>query len=134
MNLEQFYEAVPEGFHDSEIVKIEQDFGRREVRLLMNLCWAGPDAPRDTPEMRQAWVTFQSVRQFIVEPPSSSNAYLDDVLQITNNGVADTEFRAAHASLYVDIPDDGVAGWLYVNRLAGMIYWAASDILLEFLD
>jgi hypothetical protein len=133
MNFAEFHEVVPEGFHDAEVLRIEQDFAGRTIRLLVNFWWRGPDDPPDKPDQKLGWITLTGIERWVWTFYSVYKNSWGDSLQI-DGGEAGAKILGHHAAIYEGLEDRYLKGWFYIRDWNAIVCWAAADIAVEFVS
>ncbi|HEY3927639.1 MAG TPA: hypothetical protein VGL89_04630 [Candidatus Koribacter sp.] len=130
MNFEELDELLPAGLHDTEVLRVEEHFQERRVRMLVEFWWPTGE---EIEGWKRAWLTLEGIQRWVWEFCSVYEDSWGGPLSI-DGGKADPELLEKHADIYRDLEGELLKGWMFVSNWNAYLYWAGTSISVEFTD
>ena len=136
MTLEEISDSLPNGFHDTQIKKINLDYANREARLDLEI-WIGTDSStkgEDPDTYRAAQLILSQLLFCVIEPPDPNYSYQEGKPLWVDAGSSPYTQISTSIRLPEPLPEGAFIHWFFVNNWNAFIQVAAKNARLEFLD
>lgn len=129
MTIDEISDTLPNGLHDSYVLRISIDYVAGEVTFLIEVDLTSPDKQVDVAE-RRGELKLTGMLYCVIEPPSYSlakeYAFAEDKLWLAADSSDFSELKEC-PKLPEPIPDGGFRHWFYDNNHNSFIYVAAMN-------
>lgn len=135
MTIEEISHTLPNGFHDSNLVRLEVDYGESRGVLTFDIDLSTIET--DSGKMRRAQLILHDLLYVAIEPPCLSQSK-------TQLHIADKQWISADSSNFKELKEPpklpnpiaevGFAHWFYSSTDNNFIYVAAKDASFSWLD
>lgn len=135
MTFEELTDTLPNGFHDSELLRFQMDYLTRRL-VLEVVVWIGDmDNKTEKETYRPARVTVENVAYLVIEPPDpreppdSSYPWLEPGSITFDTGEGQP---SQSASILPTAPEGTTVTWMYLYDFNRFLLFAAGDATLEW--
>lgn len=136
MTIKEIQHSLPNGFHDSELNKIEIDYVKREIKLHIDVNISDYGKTTES-EFRKGLLTVTGFHYCAIDPPSSSYPYkkaegqwMDNFYQVSNS--PDEKFVLE--KLPDNLPENTFVIRSFIFDWNSYLYLAATDAHFEWLS
>jgi hypothetical protein len=136
VTIDEINDGLPNGFHDSHVLRIGIDYAAGEVTFLIDVDLTLPRVKVDVPT-RRGELKLTGMLYCVIEPPrcSLSKEYLfsEDNLWLAADS-SDFGELEEFPKLPEPIPDGGFKHWFYDNNHNSFIYVAAMNASFQWCE
>ena len=132
MIIEEIERDLPNGFHDSNLVKVEVDYLKREAVIYLRIDISDPDDTKNPGKIvyREGELHLTDLVYFVLEPPDDKyDLSMSDGLWIANGGEL-KEINTA-STLPTSVPEGAFEYWFFINDWNCFIYFSAMGAYWE---
>ena len=135
MTFDELTDTLPNGFHDSELNRLEMDYLTRKLVFDVLVFTGGVDNPQKVQMYRPARVTVENVAYLVIEPPDPREPPDPSYPWVEAGGISfDTgEGQPSQsASILPTAPEGTTVTWMYLYDFNRFLLFAAGDATLEW--
>lgn len=127
MNLSEIINSLPNGFHDSGLEELTQDFNENSIKLTLSV-WLDDSAINGVFEgkRRQGYLSLKKIRYFIHEPVLfMNNTNEKELLGAAWISIGCDYSKVEKPKIYIDSEN---SGWIFFKQYNGFIHFNAEEI------
>ncbi|HEV2801314.1 MAG TPA: hypothetical protein VGW12_12495 [Pyrinomonadaceae bacterium] len=136
MTIDEISDTLPNGFHDSDILRINIDYVRGEATFLIDVDLTSPEVKVEVPS-RHGELKLTNLLYCVIEPPGYSftkeYVFAEDRIWIAADSSDFSELKEK-PKLPEPIPDGGFRHWFYDSNHNSFIYVAAMNAGFEWCE
>jgi hypothetical protein len=129
MTFEDLLQALPNGLHDAELVRLQLDYAKRTLSIIVDVDVSDVDAA-DTPRFRRAEIAFNGLAMFAIDPPGAKTSQPFGIPRIDAGPGQPSTSQSA-----VPVFSGGTfLCWIFNESTNGFLRVAASDVDLRWAN
>jgi hypothetical protein len=129
VTFQELHDSLPHGLHDAELLRFDLDYQHRRLEFDL-LLWVGRFDEFAARELyRPARLTFEDVAFLVIEPPDPRYEWASQGRMTIDGG---SGVPPQSQTAVPEAPAGTVIVWIYLDRLNGLLIFAAGDASLDW--